>query len=54
MVTTNAHIGNYGTKEDENQSDTVKIAGLICKNFSFEYSRHGGDASLEDYFEKHN
>lgn len=54
MVTTNAHIGNYGTKEDENQSDTVKIAGLICKNFSFEYSRPGGDTSLEDYFENHN
>lgn len=54
MVTTNAHIGNYGTKDDENQSETVKIAGLICKNFSFEYSRPGGDASLEDYFEKHN
>ncbi|WP_299129644.1 glutamine-hydrolyzing carbamoyl-phosphate synthase small subunit [uncultured Winogradskyella sp.] len=54
MVTTNAHIGNYGTKEEENQSNTVKIAGLICKNFSFEYSRPAGDASLEDYFEKHN
>lgn len=54
MVTTNAHIGNYGTKEDENESDTVKIAGLICKNFSFEYSRPAGDASLEEYFEAHN
>ncbi|WP_299361128.1 glutamine-hydrolyzing carbamoyl-phosphate synthase small subunit [Winogradskyella sp.] len=54
MVTTNAHIGNYGTKEDEIESDTVKIAGLICKNFSFEYSRPGGDASLEAFFEEHN
>ncbi|MBV7270035.1 glutamine-hydrolyzing carbamoyl-phosphate synthase small subunit [Winogradskyella luteola] len=54
MVTTNAHIGNYGTKEDEMESDTVKIAGLICKNFSFEYSRPAGDASLEEFFEKHN
>ena len=53
MVTTNAHIGNYGTKEGENQSKSVKIAGLICKNFSFEYSRPGGDISLEDYFEKY-
>ena len=54
MVTTNAHIGNYGTKEVENESDTVKIAGLICRNFSFEYSRPGGDKSLEDYFKDHN
>ncbi len=54
MVTTNAHIGNYGTKEDEVESDDVKIAGLICKNFSFEYSRPSADASLEAFFEKYN
>ncbi|EDP72077.1 carbamoyl-phosphate synthetase, small subunit [Flavobacteriales bacterium ALC-1] len=54
MVTTNAHIGNYGTKEDEVESDGIKIAGLICKNFSFEYSRPAADSSLEDFFEKHN
>ncbi len=54
MVTTNAHIGNYGTKEDEVESDDVKIAGLICKNFSFEYSRPSADTSLEVFFEKYN
>ncbi|WP_339626672.1 glutamine-hydrolyzing carbamoyl-phosphate synthase small subunit [uncultured Winogradskyella sp.] len=54
MVTTNAHIGNYGTKEDEVESDGVKIAGLICKNFSFEYSRPAADSSLEDFFVKYN
>jgi len=54
MVTTNAHIGNYGTKEDEVESETVKIAGLICKNFSFNYSRPAADSSLEEFFEKHN
>jgi carbamoyl-phosphate synthase small subunit len=54
MVTTNAHIGNYGTKEDEVESDDVKIAGLICKNFSFEYSRPSADSSLEAFFEKYN
>jgi len=54
MVTTNAHIGNYGIKEDEVESDDVKIAGLICKNFSFEYSRPSADGSLEEFFEKYN
>lgn len=54
MVTTNAHIGNYGTKEDEMESEDIKIAGLICKNFSFEYSRPAADSSLEDFFEKYN
>ncbi|RIV72048.1 glutamine-hydrolyzing carbamoyl-phosphate synthase small subunit [Flagellimonas aequoris] len=54
MVTTNAHIGNYGTNEDEVESDSVKIAGLICKNFSYEYSRPSADMSLLDFLDKNN
>lgn len=54
MVTTNAHIGNYGTKADEVESDTIKIAGLICRNFSFEFSRPAADKSLQEFFEDHN
>ena len=30
MVTTNAHIGNYGVTDEEVESDGIKIAGLIC------------------------
>lgn len=54
MVTTNAHIGNYGTVTEEVESNSVKIAGLICKNFSFNYSRPAADNDLESFFEKHN
>ncbi len=54
MVTTNAHIGNYGTNVDEVESDSVKIAGLICKNFSYEYSRDAADASLQEFLDKNN
>lgn len=54
MVTTNAHIGNYGTLKDEIESDSIKISGLICKNFSFNYSRPSADSSLKDFFEKNN
>ncbi len=39
MVTTNAHIGNYGVNNEEIESDSIKIAGLICKNFSYDFSR---------------
>jgi carbamoyl-phosphate synthase small subunit len=39
MVMTAAHIGNYGAHDDENESGSVKIAGLICKNFNEGYSR---------------
>lgn len=52
MVTTNAHIGNYGVNANEVESDSIKIAGLICKNFSYNYSRVAADASLEEYFSK--
>ncbi|MCK7591981.1 glutamine-hydrolyzing carbamoyl-phosphate synthase small subunit [Subsaxibacter sp. CAU 1640] len=54
MVATNAHIGNYGTLREEVESDSIKIAGLICKNFSFNYSRPAADASLKEFFEKNN
>ncbi len=54
MVATNAHIGNYGTNAEEIESDGVKIAGLICKNFSYEYSRPNADASLQEFLDKSN
>lgn len=51
MVTTNSHIGNYGVQYNDSQSDVIKIAGLICKNFSYDYSRPSADISLETYLE---
>jgi carbamoyl-phosphate synthase small subunit len=53
MVTTNAHIGNYGVNEDEVESNGIKIAGLICRNFSFVHSRERSSGSLEDYLIEH-
>lgn len=52
MVATNAHIGNYGVNDEEVEADRIMISGLVCKNFSFNYSRDRAYASLEDYFEK--
>ena len=54
MVTTNAHIGNYGTNKDENESDSAKIAGLICKNFSYTESRPAADSTLLEFLDKNN
>ena len=54
MVATNPHIGNYGVNDNEVESDSIKIAGLVCKNFSFNYSRSDATESLEDYFKKQN
>jgi carbamoyl-phosphate synthase small subunit len=54
MVATNSHIGNYGVNDNEVDSNSIKIAGLVCKNFSFNYSRVDASGSLEDYFIKEN
>lgn len=54
MVTTNAHIGNYGANQHETESDSVKISGLICKNFSYDYSRINSDSSLKEFLDKSN
>ena len=54
MVATNAHIGNYGVNDNEVESEGIKIAGLICRNFSFTHSRVDSDGNLKDWFIKHN
>ena len=54
MVATNAHIGNYGVNDREVESNSIKISGLICKNFSFNYSRSDASESLESYFKNQN
>lgn len=50
LVATNVHIGNYGIKNDEVESDSIKIAGLVCKKFSETYSRAAADRSIKEYF----
>ncbi len=54
LVMTTAHIGNYGVKPNEVESDSIKIAGLICKNFSDNFSRPSAEGSLQKYFERDN
>lgn len=51
LVTTNAHIGNYGAYKDDTESSGVKIAGLVCKNWTVPYHRPMADSSIQDYFE---
>lgn len=55
MLTTNAHIGNYGVRDIDVESDSIKIAGLICKNFTNDFSRPvSGTQAIRDYFIKEN
>jgi len=52
LIMNNAYIGNYGVKEEDVESDSVKIAGLICKNISDRYSRMNATDNLEHYLQK--
>lgn len=54
MVTTNAHIGNYGISNNDTESNKIQIAGLICKNFTIPYSRNLANDSIQGYFENEN
>ncbi len=54
LVAATAHIGNYGVAPEDIESDSVKIAGFICKKFSETYSRPAANESLQDYFERDN
>ncbi len=53
IVNTTAHIGNYGTVADEQESDSPKISGLVVNEFSDEFSRKTATESLQSYLEKH-
>ncbi len=54
IVNTTAHIGNYGTVEEEQESDSPKISGIVVNEFSEEFSRKTAKDSLQTYLERHN
>jgi carbamoyl-phosphate synthase small subunit len=54
LIMTNDHIGNYGVTDSEVESDSIRIAGLVCKKFSPGFSRKMGAFSLDEYFTRNN
>lgn len=52
VVATHVHIGNYGVNDLETESNSIKIAGLVCKSFSNHFSRIPAQGSLTEYFEQ--
>jgi carbamoyl-phosphate synthase small subunit len=54
LITTNVHIGNYGTKKSDAESEGIRISGLICRNFNIEFSRAQADTSIQDYLVNEN
>lgn len=52
LLMTPSHIGNYGVHPEEVESESVKIAGLVCKKFSDIFSRAAAEESIQAYFER--
>ena len=54
IVMTSVHIGNYGVKSIETESNDIKISGMICNSFNEGYSRLNADQSIQSYLKTWN
>jgi len=54
IVNTAAHIGNYGTVDEEQESGHPQISGIVVNEFSSDFSRKNSKLSLQAYLEKNN
>jgi len=52
IVNTAAHIGNYGALDEEQESASTKIAGVVVNDFADEFSRKNARESLQQYLER--
>lgn len=54
LIMNNVHIGNYGIKDTDVESDSVKINGLIARNLESDFSRFQATDTLDAYLIKNN
>lgn len=54
LIMNNVHIGNYGVKDADVESDSVKIRGLICRNLEEQFSRLQAKGNLSEYLVANN
>lgn len=52
LIMNTAHVGNYGVKDLDVESDSIKISGLVGRNLEALYSRRQASASLHDYLQQ--
>jgi carbamoyl-phosphate synthase small subunit len=54
LIMNNVHIGNYGVKKSDVESESVKIKGLIARNLEEQYSRVQANGPLREYLLENN
>ncbi|MGH9399062.1 MAG: glutamine-hydrolyzing carbamoyl-phosphate synthase small subunit [Thermoanaerobaculia bacterium] len=52
VIMTAAHIGNYGVRAADAESDRVHVAGFIARDFPRRWSGTSGEESLADYLSR--
>ena len=52
LIMNSVHIGNYGVKDVDVESDGVKVKAVIGRNLEEKFSRFTSDTSLNDYFKQ--
>src|SRR3954471_20482493 len=45
LIMNNVHIGNYGVKEADVESNSIKVKGIIGRNLEEQFSRFMADRS---------
>ncbi len=54
LIMNNVHVGNYGVKDLDVESGSVKIRGLIGRNLEEQFSRLQAKGSMQDYLVDNN
>ncbi len=54
IIMNSVHVGNYGVKPEDVESNSVKVKAVIGRNLEEKYSRFMSDHSLQQYLESQN
>lgn len=54
LIMNNVHVGNYGVKSADVESNSVKIRGLIARNLEEQFSRFQAEGDLNAYLVANN
>lgn len=52
LIMNNVHIGNYGVRDTDVESESVTVKAIIGRNLEQQYSRFLAELSLHDYLEQ--
>jgi len=54
LIMNSVHVGNYGIRAEDVESNSVKVKAIIGRNLEEKYSRFLADDSLQQYLENQN